>query len=120
MQAAGRALRGSDGEDACAPATPVREGRGGVVVSVHVQPGARADVAAGSFDGRLRVKVAAPADDGRANDAVTALLARLLGVRRSDVTLVSGRTSRRKDVIVQGLTLQAAQAIVARLVGDDA
>lgn len=59
-------------------------------------------------DGRpavLRVRVTAPPVEGRANAALTRLLAKRLGVARRDVSVVSGQSSRRKVVAVEGLSL---------------
>ncbi|MDP6606997.1 MAG: DUF167 domain-containing protein [Dehalococcoidia bacterium] len=52
----------------------------------------------------LRVRVTAPPVDGRANTALTRLLAKRLGVARRDVTVVSGQSSRQKVVAVEGLS----------------
>lgn len=60
--------------------------------------------------GRLRVRLAAPAVEGRANDALVRLLAELLGVRRENVRLVAGARSRRKLVHLSGVTLAEAAA----------
>lgn len=60
-------------------------------------PGVLADV--------LRVRVTAPPVEGRANTALTRLLAKRLGVARGDVSVVSGRSSRQKVVAVEGLSL---------------
>ncbi len=53
----------------------------------------------------LRVRVTAPPVEGRANAALTRLLAKRLGVARGDVSVVSGRSSRQKVVAVEGLSL---------------
>jgi uncharacterized protein YggU (UPF0235/DUF167 family) len=57
----------------------------------------------GVVDGVLRARVAAPAVDGAANEALIRLLADELGVPRRDVRLVSGTTGRTKLVAVDGL-----------------
>jgi uncharacterized protein len=70
-------------------------------LSVRVSPGAsRTEVAGRMADGRLKLRVAAPAEDGRANEAVLRLLARELGVDRRSVVLVAGHASRDKIVEV--------------------
>jgi hypothetical protein len=53
----------------------------------------------------LRVRVTAPPVDGRANTALTRLLAKRLGVARGAVEVVSGQSSRQKVVAVEGLAL---------------
>ena len=72
-------------------------------ITVWVQPGARRDAVAGWRDhpdhGRCLVaRVAAPARDGRANDALIALLADALAIDRRDIRLTGGRHSRIKRV----------------------
>lgn len=71
-------------------------------VTVRVRPGASRTVVGGAHDGLLVVRVAARAVDGKATDAALAALAGAFGVRRRDVTLVSGTTSRTKVVDVSG------------------
>ena len=70
-------------------------------------PGARHSELSGVADQRLRVRLAAPAHEGRANDEL--VLTRELGVRRDDVTLVAGGRSRRKLLHVRGVTLPEAR-----------
>lgn len=67
---------------------------------VRVQPGARHEALEWRGDGEIRVRVTAPAESGKANAALVELLARALDVRRRDVRLVMGRSSRRKVVEV--------------------
>ena len=73
-----------------------------------VTPGARRSELSGVAGGRLRVRLAAPAAEGRANDALVRYLAELLDVRRECVTLVAGTRSRRKLVRISGVTLPEA------------
>jgi uncharacterized protein (TIGR00251 family) len=74
-----------------------------------VTPGARCSELAGVADGRLRVRLAAPPVEGRANEALVRYLADLLGVRRDDVTVVAGGRSRRKLLRLTGVTLPEAR-----------
>jgi uncharacterized protein (TIGR00251 family) len=67
-----------------------------IVLRVHVQPGAGRTAVVGRHGDALKLKVAAPPEGGRANEAVAALLATTLGVDRSAVSLASGATSRSK------------------------
>jgi uncharacterized protein (TIGR00251 family) len=63
---------------------------------VRVQPGARRDEIVGWTGDRLRIRVAAPPEAGRANRAVTSLLATTFAVPRAHVVLVAGAASRDK------------------------
>ncbi|HZR70977.1 MAG TPA: DUF167 domain-containing protein [Burkholderiales bacterium] len=72
----------------------------GWLLSVHVQPGAKATQLAGLHGEDLKVRIAAPPVDGRANAALEELVAGALGVPRRCVRVVKGATSRRKTVHV--------------------
>ncbi|MBM3942939.1 MAG: DUF167 domain-containing protein [SAR202 cluster bacterium] len=77
-------------------------------LKVRVQPRASTN-AVESFDGTtLRLRVTAPPEEGKANAAVTALLAEALGIARIRVQIVRGHTSRNKLVVIQSLTLEEA------------
>ena len=67
---------------------------------VQVQPGAKKNEVAGEAEGRLRLRIAARAVDNKANEAVVAFVAKLLGVRPGKVRLENGGTSRRKTLAV--------------------
>jgi uncharacterized protein YggU (UPF0235/DUF167 family) len=82
-------------------------------LKVRVTPGARESAIGGWAEGVLRVKVREKAEKGRANEAVTRLLAKSLGVAVSDVALKRGGTSREKLFEVDGLD----DAEVARRLG---
>lgn len=86
-------------------------------LAVRVHPGARGAGLEGRLaDGTLKVAVAEPPEGGRANRAVSAMLAELLGVARGQVTVVRGASARRKVVEVQGLDeAEAARRIAAAL-----
>jgi uncharacterized protein (TIGR00251 family) len=73
------------------------------LLDLHVQPGARATQAVGEHGGRLKLKIAAPPVDNKANAHLLAWLADRLGVPKASVTLVRGETSRQKTVAVRGV-----------------
>lgn len=75
-------------------------GQGAWHVAVRVQPGARKSEFAGVLDGRLRVRLAAPAVENKANKALVVFIAGALGLRPSRVCLVSGETGRLKRLLV--------------------
>lgn len=72
-------------------------------LTLKVVARAACDEIAGWLDGTLKVRVAAPPADGRANAAVEALLARALGLKRGAVKIVAGHTSSRKRAAIEGL-----------------
>lgn len=78
-------------------------------------PNAPRDEIAGWLGDALKVKVHAPALEGRANDALLEFLADKLGVHRRDVTLVRGDKSRHKVVRIAGLTLAEVRTRLATL-----
>jgi uncharacterized protein (TIGR00251 family) len=63
---------------------------GGVLLQLSVTPNAKRTAVDGLHDGALRVRLAAPPIDGRANDALVAWLAKSLGLRRRDVEILRG------------------------------
>jgi hypothetical protein len=72
-------------------------------IRVRVTPRASRDELVGWREGVLRVRVAAPPVEGRANDAVARLLAKALGVPKSAVGIMSGAGAREKLVEVAGV-----------------
>ncbi len=83
-------------------------GEGGPAVrfNVRLTPRGGSDRMEGVVDGVLRARVAAPAVDGAANDALVRLLAAELDVPRRQVRLVGGMTARMKVIAVDGVSAQ--------------
>jgi len=73
-------------------------------LNVRLTPRAARDAIVGFEAETLRVRVSAPPVDGKANEALTRLLASKLRVARSAVRVVAGQSSRSKVVAVDGLT----------------
>lgn len=72
----------------------------GTVLHVWAQPGASRSGLASIHDGCLKIRIAAPPADGRANTEIIRFLANLLKVPRSAVTIQRGASSRRKIVSI--------------------
>jgi uncharacterized protein (TIGR00251 family) len=70
---------------------------------LRVSPGARGTELVGRHGDGWKVRVSAPPEGGRANDAVVDLLADRVGVPRRSVTVVSGHSSREKVVLMDGV-----------------
>jgi uncharacterized protein (TIGR00251 family) len=81
----------------------------GVALLLHCQPGAKVSRVVGEHDGRLKIALNAPAIENRANEVLVAWLAEKLSVPRRQVQLVSGQTSRKKRVLVEGVPLTAVR-----------
>jgi uncharacterized protein len=75
-------------------------GPGPTTITVRVVPGARKSEVVGVTDGVLRVRVAAPAVDGKANDELLRLLAEHFGVRARRLTITKGAHHRTKLIAI--------------------
>ena len=84
----------------------VQDASGDLVFSLHVQPGAKRTEIAGLHGEALKIRLAAPPVDGKANACLIAFLAKQLEVPRSQVELVSGDTSRQKRLRVSGASAE--------------
>lgn len=73
-----------------------------MILDLHVQPGASRSEFAGRHGERIKVRIAARAVDGKANDALIEFLAEYFGVPRRCVTIISGAKSRSKRVAIEG------------------
>lgn len=93
----------------------IREHAEGWVLAVRVQAAARKAGVRGEQAGALKVAVAAPPQDGRANQAVSTLLSDVLHVKRSQVELLHGATERNKRFLVRGISRPELEARLAGL-----
>ena len=79
-------------------------GEGSYSLTLHIQPGARKTEIAGRHGDALKIRLAAPPVDGKANEALLRFVAETLHLPKSSVCLKSGQTSRRKVLEVTGAT----------------
>lgn len=79
---------------------PGRDGK--LTLTLHIQPGAKRSEVAGIHGEALKIRLAAPPVDGKANDALLRFIAERLELPRAAVVLKSGQSSRHKVVEVQG------------------
>jgi uncharacterized protein (TIGR00251 family) len=84
---------------------------GTVSLRIHAQPGARRTEVAGLHGESLRVRIAAPALEDKANEALLAFLASRFGVPRRAVNLAAGGKSREKRVEIRGSRLSPEEAL---------
>jgi uncharacterized protein (TIGR00251 family) len=86
--------------------------KGTVVLSVRVQPGASRDELIGEVEGALKVRLRAPALEGRANEALIEFLAGLLKRPKSAVRILNGERSRLKRMEIQGVTKTEVESLL--------
>ena len=72
--------------------------------TIKVKTNAKENIVEEASGGELRVRVKAPPQEGRANEAVIETLAKHFDVPKSRVSIVGGRTSKRKIVSIQGVS----------------
>jgi uncharacterized protein len=83
---------------------PIQESSGGVTFAVRLHPRAKKNAIAGELGDAIKISLAAPPIEGKANEACIEFFAKLLKVPRSSVTIASGQTNRRKVIRVLGLS----------------
>jgi len=82
-----------------------------IELRIKAVPGASRDDLAGMLGDRLKVRVSAPPEGGKANKAIVALIARELGIKRAQVEVVSGRTNPEKTLRIAGVDTSAVRAL---------
>lgn len=92
----------------------IQDHDGGVRLHIHVQPRASKSEVVGTFGDALKVRIAAPPVDGEANAELERFIAKLLGIPRSRVSVVSGESSRRKMLHIEAITAEEVHAAFAR------
>ncbi len=82
------------------------------IIALHCQPGAKKTEVQGEHDGRLKLRLAAPPVEGKANEALIQWLSKTLEIRRTNIELLAGDLSRLKRVRVQGITAEQLKTIL--------
>ena len=88
----------------------IAEKDGAVVFKVRVQPRASRTELAGEYGDALKVRLAAPPVDGKANEACRRFLAGLLDVPLGAVEIVGGESSRDKRILIRGVTSEQVRS----------
>jgi uncharacterized protein (TIGR00251 family) len=90
----------------------------GIVLPIRAQPGARRSGIQAEQNGALKIAVQAPAQDGRANQALAEVLRETLKLKRSQVALLSGQTSRDKRFLLRGVARDELEQRLAALLAE--
>ena len=84
----------------------------GTVVSLYIQPRASKNEVIGEQNGALKVRLTSPPVEGAANKLCCEFIAKLCGVAKRDVSILSGDKSRHKRVLVLGLGPDVVQTML--------
>lgn len=91
-----------------------------VIIILHVVPGSKKDQICGFMeDGRLKIKIAARAVDGKANQRLLDYLSELFGIKKSCISIQSGEFSRNKKLLVTGVDKKHLQKSLIRIMNQD-
>ncbi len=82
----------------------IREMEAGIVVSVKVQPNSSKNRVVGEYADQIKIAVTVAPEKGKANKAVIKLFAKWLGIKSSDIQIISGETSRDKELFIRNIT----------------
>lgn len=81
-----------------------------LTIRVKAVPGASRDSVAGMLGDRVKVRVSAPPEGGKANKAIIKLFAKTLGCKPAQITIASGHTNPEKTIAIEGLSAADVQA----------
>jgi uncharacterized protein (TIGR00251 family) len=87
----------------------------GVTLPIHAAPGARRSEIRGEQNGALKVAVTQIAEKGKANKAIVELLSKTLGLRKSQLELLSGHSSAEKRFLIREVTESELRTRLAAL-----
>ena len=90
----------------------LRSAAADVVLTLHIQPGAKKSEVAGLHGDALKIRLAAPPVDGKANECLIAFLAEQLSVAKSRVEFISGTSSRAKRVRLHDMTKESVMRLL--------
>lgn len=84
----------------------IKQTDGGIVFRAKIVPGSSRTVVAGLLDGMVKIKIAAVAEKGKANQCLVEFLTEKLGVKKKDVSIVSGQGSPVKQIKVDQISVE--------------
>ena len=90
----------------------------GIVLPIKAQPGAKRNGITGEHAGALKVSVTQAPEKGKANDALVAVIADALGLKRGQIELMSGQTSSQKKFLIRDATREDLEQRLSIALGD--
>ena len=91
---------------------------GTALLQIYVQPKASKTKLVGLFDGCLKLAIAAPPVDGKANEEVVKFLARMLSIPARDIVIQAGAQSRRKRLLIRAAELNEVKEKIEKILAD--
>jgi len=95
----------------------LRSSKQGVLIDIHLQPGARHEGIKGIHGERLKLAVNSPPVDGKANKRARTFLSSFFHIPKSDVELISGGSSRQKSFLLKGMKRDDVVSAVSAALG---
>lgn len=89
-----------------------------VILAVRAQPGARRNTIAGVHAGALKVAITQAAEKGKANAAIIEVLSKAMALKRSQISILSGETSRQKRFRIAAIDCAELQRRLAAILND--
>ena len=83
-----------------------------ISIAIKVAPRASRSEVVGMHDGALKIRIAAPPVDGAANAEMIKILAKFFGVAKSDISIVSGETSKNKRIKIENLSVSKLEELI--------
>lgn len=90
----------------------LRASSGGTLVDIYVQPKSSKNEVVGVHERSLKIRLTAPPVEGEANKECVKFLAKLLGIPKSDIEIVSGHKSRHKTLSIRGIAPPALEQLL--------
>ncbi|MFV9925144.1 MAG: DUF167 domain-containing protein [Francisella endosymbiont of Hyalomma scupense] len=84
------------------------------ILAVYIQPNSAKNEVCGVFDGLLKIKIASPAVDGKANKALIEFIAKEFKIKKKLITILKGKTSRKKLLEIDLLQVSDNLALVLK------
>lgn len=88
----------------------IRETDEGAILTVKVVPGSSRTTIGGMLNNMLKIKISSPPEKGKANHCLIEFLAEKLGVKKSNISIISGQSSPVKSIKIQGISAETLSA----------
>jgi hypothetical protein len=91
----------------------IKETKNGIVFSIRVLPRSSRCELVGIHDNALKLKITAPPVEGQANEECIQFISHFLGIKKAQVTIISGHKSKKKQIAVTGLKKKDIEKLIS-------